>query len=39
MPRICQGKLQDDSRVKAELLNDFFSSVFTREDDNDIFLY
>ena len=31
-----QGKLQEDSRVKAELLNDFFSSVFTREDDSDI---
>ena len=31
-----QGKPQSDSRVKAELLNDFFSSVFNREDDHDI---
>ena len=26
------GKLESDSKVKVELLNDFFSSVFTRED-------
>jgi len=31
-----QGNLQEDSRVKAELLNDFFSSVLTREGDSDI---
>jgi len=27
-----QGELHSESKVKAEMLNDFFSTVFTRED-------
>jgi len=27
-----QDQLQSDSKIKVEMLNDFFSSVFTRED-------
>ena len=27
-----QGELHSEAKVKAEMLNDFFSTVFTRED-------
>ena len=30
-----QGELSSESKVKAEMLNDFFSTVFTREDEKD----
>ena len=31
-----QGELTSDSKAKAEMLNDFFSSVFTKELETDM---